>query len=123
MRKIKRKKPSIIQKTDFICCIAEYYDPKDPERNTVRVTATITNLQTDQVVDRLEVMADDGADAESASDAMVRLAVKYGASIHYISGSVPLERCQCGKCNQYLDRWMSRRDLANATADIYRLGH
>jgi len=101
---MKRKKKSLIQPVHHVVCVAGYYDPDADEPHLVRVTAVVTDLRTNDVVDRLEASGED--DEDTFSTAIAQMARKYRAELVRLSNPVPLEMCECGK--HYLDQYISR---------------
>lgn len=106
----------------YSLCLASYYAPDESPDQIVRVTAVVTDLRTDQRVERIEASGDDDIDA--FTDRVVALSKKYDVPIIQLSEPVPLERCGCGRCDRcgqgcggYLDRVILRKDwLAMARA-------
>ena len=91
-------------------CVAGYYDPGDPEKKLAAISVVVTRLDTDETVERFR--ADGDADMDEVTDRAVALATKYNAPLSMVNQPVPLEKCSCSRCDGWLERSITSKDLA-----------
>ena len=104
-------------KIKYSLTAALYFD--DPEtKEIVMASAAVVNLQTDEIVESACWFPNQSMD--SATDEIIKLAVKYGASISFVDEPCLREKCtnccdvNCGnaKCNGYMIRTMRTKNNA-----------